>query len=320
MNKLISFVTSVAVSGFIAGGFIAFYSSLDVSASSRVNNQTYDSVKRAWSDTIFKNYSNPSKPPIADNLPFNTADGAYNNISNFAYDSKPSGNGFYPTGQTATLDGDPNETSVTESVSGSETLTNNLSTPLNMQSNSVTYSVTNGTSVTTTHAFDLGYSNTASFNIFFVKDKMTVKADYNFSHAGTQSDSTTITRTIPSQTIPVKPGHTVVVDYVMSLGTATGNLNLNANLTGNSVSGLPKVTNGNKYVDSDFNKMGDLLQGCDDKNSFSYVSPDTVAYTGGSATYNSSHYSNTQLRVYDQTSGETNLYALDKNDRAIIEQ
>lgn len=318
MNKLISFVTSVAVSGFIVF-FVLSNLSFDVSAASRVNDQTYDSVKRAWSDTIFQN-SHPDKPIITDNVPFSTADSAYNNVSQFAYDSKPSGNGFYPTGQTVTLDGDPNETSVTESVSGSETLTNNLNTPLNMQSNSVSYSVTNGTSITTTNAFDLGYSDTAKFNIFFVKDALTVKADYNFSHSGTQSDSKTITRTIPSQTIPVKPGHTVVVDYVMELGTATGNLNLNANLTGNSVYQLPKAINGNKYVNDDFENMGSLLQGYNDKNSFSYVSPDTVAYTGGSATYNSSHYSNTQLRVYDKTSGETNLYALDKNNRAMFEK
>lgn len=317
MKKLISFVTIVAVSGFIAF-FVSANPSLNVSASSRVNNQTYNSVKRAWSDTIFQN--SQSGEIIADNIPFPTADEAYNNVSKFAYDSKPSGNGFYITGQTATLDGDPNETNTTESVSGTETLTNSLSTPLTMQSNSVTYSVTNGTSITTTNAFDLGYSNTASFNIFFVKDNMTVKGDYNFSHSGTQTDSQTITRTLPSQSIPVKPGHTVVVDYVMSLGTATGNLNLNANLTGTSVSQLPKIMNANKYVDSDFTKMGVLLQGCTDKNSFSYVSPDTVAYTGGSATYTSNQYSNTKLRVYDQTSGETKLYALDKNKRAIFEK
>lgn len=145
---------------------------------------------------------------------------------------------------------------------------------------------------------------------------MTVSANYNFSKSDTQTDTHTVSYKIPSQSIPVKPGHTVVVDYVMTLGKATGNLNINANLTGNSP--IEPPLNGIKYGDKEFYNLGTILQGFDTKDSFSYDSPNSVSYTGGHATYSASIYSNTQLRVYDQTSGETTLYALNRNNKAII--
>lgn len=289
-----------------------------------INEKPYDVMQQAWAKTVYEAESliPSNSDPMLPNIPiaFPNQQDAYKSIKPFALTTPPQNNGYYPSAQYVTLDGDPNETETTVSMAGAETLTNDLDTTTNLVSNGASYSTTNGTSVTTTNAFDLGISNSATFNIFFVKDKTTVSAKYDYSKANTVTNATTVTYNIPSQTIPVKPGHTVVVDYVMTLGKATGNLNINGQITGNSPLRVPGNSNG-KYTDREFTNVGDAVKRFSyagyKSSPFTYVSPRTVNYVGGHATYTSSLYSNSQLRVYDQTTGETSFYAVKGAQRTV---
>lgn len=102
-------------------------------ANASVDSDTYESVQKAWAKVIYDNtqYKPGQALPII-TTPFSSVEEGYARIKPYAFDSKPKGNGYYPTGQTATLDGDPTETSSTQSVAGSETLTNDLDTTTNL--------------------------------------------------------------------------------------------------------------------------------------------------------------------------------------------
>lgn len=310
MNK---FKIAIAVTA----GISLFMTSVQVSKAS-VNSEPYEQMQRDWGNTVKDLHQVNTFPNFY--RPFESSDEAYNAVHKYAYDDQASiseNKGFYPVSQNVTLAGDPVQTENDLSVSGTETLTNvNLDT-LNLSTNATKFTVTNGTTITTSNAFNLGVSSASTFEIPFAKNTTTVTASYNYSHSDVQSETTTQEYDIPSQSIPVKPGHTVQVDYVMTLGQSSGSLNINGEMTGTSPYFMKY--DGGSYVPDGFSGLGyltsDTNQNSYDK--FSVVSPNTVSYNGGKAQFTSSYYSNMTLRVKDITDGTTNLYQV-KNAKRIL--
>lgn len=298
----IKVITAVGV------GMFFVMSSVQISKAS-VNSNSYEQMQRDWGETVKELHPVNTYPDLY--RPFDSTNEAYNAVHKYAYNDQSSvlnDQGFYPVSQTVTLDGDPVQTENNVSVSGSETLTNvNLATT-NLLTNATKFTVSNGTTITTNNAFNLGVSSASTFEIPFAKNTTTVTASYNYGHTDAQSNNTSVEYDIPSQSIPVKPGHTVEVDYVMTLGKASGSLNINGQMTGTSPFFM-QYEHGS-YVPSGFTGLGSLISdtGRNNYKKFSVISPDTVSYTGGKAQYISNYYSNMSLRVQDLTSGETNLY------------
>lgn len=221
---------------------------------------------------------------------------------------------YYPVTQSVELNGAPTEDSSQEVVAQNNTLTNNTSQPLNLSTSSTQFTKTNGTSVTTSKAYNLGVKESSKFNIVLVKEKISVDFSYNYSNSNTQTQSQSIQYTIPSQQILVKPGHTVRVETVMDLGTATGALNLTAQLNGgcpfaglkpesgltpySATAGLGDLVS---YLGGNYRQNGQL-------GKFTYVDPNTVNYVGGQASYTSNYYSNMQTKVTDLNDNTVSFY------------
>ncbi|MGX6402504.1 ETX/MTX2 family pore-forming toxin [Lactiplantibacillus plantarum] len=301
MDK-IKVITAAGVGMFFVMGSVQI-------AKASVNSNPYEQMQRDWGETVRELHPVNTYPDLY--RPFDSTNEAYNAVHKYAYNDQSSvlnDQGFYPVSQTVTLDGDPVQTENNVSVSGSETLTNvNLATT-NLLTNATKFTVSNGTTITTNNAFNLGVSSASTFEIPFAKNTTTVTASYNYGHTDAQSNNTSVEYDIPSQSIPVKPGHTVAVDYVMTLGKASGSLNINGQMSGTSPFFM-QYKHGS-FVPAGFTGLGTLMTeaGASNYNKFSVISPDTVSYTGGKAQYTSSYYSNMSLRVKDITSGETNFY------------
>lgn len=294
---------------FILGiSFLFLCSSIQVVQAS-VNTEPYLQMQHDWATAMYQYHHVNTYPDLY--RPFNSENEAFNAVNKYAYDSEwsiPNNQGFYPVGQSVTLDGDPIETESTVSIGGSETMTNtNLSQTVNLLSSATKYTVSNGTSISTTKGFNLGISSASTFEIPFAKNTTTISFKFNYSHTDTQNNTTTVEYDIPSQSIPVKPGHTVQVENVMTLGKATGSLNINGQMSGTSPYCM--VYKNGSYQPIALESLGNLVVGTK-MNQFSALSSNTVSYVGGKAQYTANYYSNEQLKVTDITDGTVNFYQI----------
>lgn len=250
---------------------------------------------------------------------FNSQEEAYSELSGYAYTDSSllsTQNGFAATGQSITLDGEPVITESTEVVSGSETLTNNTSDLLNMQSNATQLTTTNAVTVNTTSAYNLGITDKVSFEIPAVlKNELSISFTYNLSNSETQSTTTSETVTLPSQEIPIKPGHSVEVNYVMKVSKGTGNLNINGELSGTSVGYLTWFAPDQEFIPMEWMGLGKMLDhfGYPVANGFTKVADNVVSHKGGSAQYTSTSYTDIQLQVNELTDSTKTFYKLDES-------
>lgn len=294
---------------FILGTSFLFLLSSGSVAQASVNTEPYEQMQHDWGTAMYEYHHVNDYPDLY--RPFNSENEAFNAVHKYAYDNEwsiPNNQGFYPIGQTVTLDGDPIETQDTVSIGGSETMTNtNLSQTVNLVSSATKYTVSNGTTITTTNGFNLGVSSASTFEIPFAKNTTTVTASYNYGHTDTQNDTTSVEYDIPSQSIPVKPGHTVKVDNVMTLGKATGTLNINGQMSGTSP--FCMFYKDGSYQPIALEPLGTLVVGSR-MNQFSELSPNVVSYIGGKAKYTVNYYSNEQLKVTDLTDNTVTFYQI----------
>lgn len=250
---------------------------------------------------------------------FTSQDEAYNNLSSYAYTDPTlldNQQGFAPTGQSITLNGAPIITESTEVVSGSETLTNNTSSLLNMLSSSTNVTTTNEATVSTTSAYNLGVTDKITFAIpAVVSNDLSLSFTYDLTNSNTQSTTTSESINLPSQSVPVKPGHSVEVNYVMKVSKGIGNLDINGELSGTSAAYLTWFGPDQEYIPSTWYKLGNMLDIFEYPvaNGFTKVSDSTVSHKGGSAQYSSTYYTDIQLQVKDLNDNTTSLYKLDNS-------
>ncbi|WP_413480681.1 ETX/MTX2 family pore-forming toxin [Carnobacterium maltaromaticum] len=292
-------------------------------ANADVNANEFKTLTRQWTDACYllgTGYVGKVVGSENPNRLFNSPEEAYAQLSSYAY-SDPilltTHQGFSATGQSITLDGEPLITESTEVVSGSETLTNNTSGLLNMQSNSTQLTTTNAVTVTTTSSYNLGVTDKVSFEIPAVlKDELSLSFTYNLSNSKAQTTTTSESITLPSQVIPVKSGHSVEVNYVMKVSKGTGNLNINGELSGTSVGYLTWSAPDQEFIPSKWMGLGEMLDyfGYPVANGFTKVSNNTVSHKGGSAQYTSTSYTDIQLQVKDLTDSTKTLYKLDNSN------
>lgn len=294
---------------------VIFVSTPNDNVLAEVNSTPYDQMQRDWGRFVFENYRVNTYPDLY--RPFSSATEAYNNIKPTAYNTEnqiQDNYGFYPSGQSVSIKGTPTETSETVTVYESETLTNNTDSEQKLLSNALQYTVSNATTITTTNSFDLGISTQTSFNVFFAKAKVTASAQYNFAHSDAQTTSTSIQYIIPSQSITVPAGHTVEVSVEMDLGQVTGELNINGQLTGTSPTFMLYDKGSSSYNPHGFEELGTFYvntNGQYNPCNFSYLSPTTVSYIGGSAEFTSNYHTNTSLVVKDLTDQTTSKYLVE---------
>lgn len=318
------------MSKFFIGSIVAIgtLSTLGISQNvhATVNVSEFNTLTRQWTDACYLLGTGTAqainKGSVYPNRLFTSQQEAYNQLSPYAYTDQSlleTQQGFAATGQSITLDGAPIITETTEVVSGSETLTNSTSSLLNMQSSSTQVTITNGATVNTTSSYNLGITDKLSFKIPALLDnETTLSFTYNLSNSNTQSQSTSESVTLPSQTIPVKPGHTVEVSYVMKLSKGSGNLNINGELSGTSVGYLTWFQPDDEYIPSAWVGLGKML---DEfyypvANGFTKVSDSTVSHKGGSAQYTTTYYTDMHLQVKDLNDNTTALYKLDNSNHA----
>ena len=291
-------------------------------AHATVNIDEFNTLTRQWTDACYllgtgTDYAKQIGSAYPNRL-FNDQEEAYNTLFPYAYTDQALINrqqGFAATGQTITLNGAPIITEATEVVSGSETLTNNTSSLLNMESSSTQVTTTNEATVNTISAYNLGVTDKLTFEIpAVVSNDLSFSFTYDFSNSNTQSLSTSESVTLPSQSVPVKPGHSVEVDYVMKVSKGTGNIDLNGELSGTSVAYLTWFAPDQAYVTYTWYKLGKMLDIFEYPvaNGFTKVSDSTVSHKGGSAQYSTTYYTDIKLRVQDLTDGTTSLYEVNK--------
>lgn len=260
--------------------------------------QPYDGYPAKWDNTIMVSFNSVGLETAQYFTNYYAVDGQSELIEN--------SRGFYPISQSVSLKGTPTETQISETIGDTQTLTNTTDEVQTFSTIETDFTHTDSTTVSTANGFDLGISSEATFEIPFAKEKVTVSAKYDYSKTDTQTTSETIEYKIPSQEISVKPGHTVQVSTIMTLGSATGDLNINATLIGNSPYCLfngtlgPEVEEG--IVDQITLPLGSMLNlFYASFPNFSRISTDKINYVGGSASYTSSHFSEATTQIIDLT-------------------
>lgn len=66
----------------------------------------------------------------------------------------------------------------------------------------------------------------------FASGKISVTGTYDYSNSNTVTNTTSETWTVPSEYVIVKPGQTIRVEWLVTMGKATGTSNLDVRLEG----------------------------------------------------------------------------------------
>ncbi|OUB80919.1 ETX/MTX2 family pore-forming toxin [Bacillus wiedmannii] len=173
-----------------------------------------------------------------------------------------------------------------------------------LYSSSFSNAVTETLTATTTHGAKVGAKAGAKFKVPLVAEaNAELSAEYNFSQAGTNTSSQTVTYTIPSQPVKLQPNEIAEVTASLKMVESSGDVKLCTTYTGEVQSTFTYNTQHGPMQDYDITGLGDWMKTILDfdrdlKNNWAY-SPAyaSVAYQYGYGTYNATYGTKADINV-----------------------